>query len=85
MSDTVIDITQHPDSGTGIVFPPNEAGLKKGLERSLKLYEDQSQFKAVQKLGMSKDFSWKVSAMDYEDLYKKVLFGESQSHNPWGR
>ncbi|MDB2499692.1 starch synthase, partial [bacterium] len=69
----------------GIVVTPDEAGLKEGLERSLKLYKDQTRYKAVQKEGMERDFSWKVSAMDYEDLYKKVLFGESQTHNPWGR
>jgi starch synthase len=85
LADTVIDTELHPESGTGIVFPPNESGLKKGLDRSLKLFEDPVQFKAVQQQGMSRDFSWKMSAMDYEDLYKKVLFGESQSHNPWGK
>jgi starch synthase len=85
LADTVVDVDLHPDSGTGIVFTPDEAGLKEGLGRSLKLFEDQARFKAVQKTAMSRNFSWKVSAMDYEDLYKKVLFGESQTHNPWGR
>lgn len=85
LADTVIDVTAHPETGTGIVFTPDEAGLKTGLLESYELYQDQVQFAATQKRGMSRDFSWKMSALDYEDLYKKVLFGESQTHNPWGR
>jgi starch synthase len=85
LADTVTDLDEHPELGTGIVFPPSELGLKKGLERSLELFADDETFKAVRRAGMTRDFSWKLSAMDYEDLYKKVLFGESQTHNPWGR
>jgi starch synthase len=84
LADTVSDVDTHPGSGTGIVFSATEAGVKEGLSRSLKLFENQTLFKSTQKNGMSRDFSWKMAAMDYEDLYKKVLFGESQTHNPWG-
>ncbi len=85
LADTVIDAEEHPEGGTGVVVTPDETGLKEGLASSFKLHKDQTRYKAVQKEGMERDFSWKVSAMDYEDLYKKVLFGESQTHNPWGR
>ncbi len=84
LADTVVDVNVHPDTGTGFVFSPDETGLRDGLNRSLKLYQEPSKFKATQKRGMARDFSWKLSAMDYEELYRKVLFGESQTHNPWG-
>lgn len=80
--DTVIDIDENSEEGTGIVFEPNEAGLKKGLYRSLKLFEDKARLKAIRKRGMARDFSWKIAAIEYEDLYKQVLSGESQAHNP---
>lgn len=84
LADTVVDVNAHPNTGTGFIFSADEAGLKDGLNRSLKVFKDQALYKAVQKRGMSRDFSWKLSAMDYEELYKKVLFGESQTQNPWG-
>jgi starch synthase len=84
LADTVVDVDKDPKHGTGIVFKATEAGLKEGLGRSCKLYENLSLFKSTQKNGMTRDFSWKLAAMEYDDLYKKVLFGESQTHNPWG-
>ena len=82
--DTVVDVDGDTKNGTGIVFKATEVGLKEGLGRSLKLYKKQALFKSTQKNGMKRDFSWKMAAIGYDDLYKKVLFGESQTHNPWG-
>ncbi len=82
LADTVIDAMADPESGTGIMFSPNEGGLKKGLKQSLKLYADRELFRKIQLNAMGCDFSWKLSARDYENLYTEVVFGESQTHNP---
>ncbi len=85
LADTVIDNDEFPRDGTGIVVTPDELGVENGLLRSLKLYVDKPKMEAVQRRGMAKDFSWKNAAKEYEELYVKILFGETQTHNPWGQ
>ncbi len=82
LADTVVDALADPEAGTGIVFSPNETGLRKGLEQSLKLYADAKRFRKIQRKAMARDFSWKLSARDYENLYTELLFGDSQSFSP---
>lgn len=80
--DTVVDALEDPESGTGIVFSPNEKGLGKGLEQSLKLYADAKRYRKIQRNAMARDFSWGISARDYENLYTELLFGDSQTFSP---
>ena len=82
LADTVVDAVDDPKTGTGIVFSPNETGLRNGLEKSLKLFADAKRFRKIQRNGMNRDFSWKVSARDYENLYTELLFGDSQTISP---
>jgi starch synthase len=71
--DTVIDLDENPDSGTGISFPPTPDGLLSGLQRALALYEDKPRLQAVQARGMATDFSWKKASQAYERLYEDAL------------
>lgn len=73
LADTVIDIDQYPDTGTGITFPTHAEGLGHGLKRALKLYADQVQLQAVQVRGMRTDFGWSRTAQAYEDLYDNAI------------
>ncbi len=71
--DTVIDLDADPATGTGIMFPPSEAGLASGLARALKLHADPARYAAAQRCGMTRDFSWSVAAQAYEALYEDAL------------
>lgn len=71
--DTVIDLGENPERGTGITFPATAEGLRSGLDRSLALYADKSRFAEIQRRGMAVDFSWKKAALAYEQLYDSAL------------
>lgn len=71
--DTVSDIDEQPERGTGITFPPTSEGLRAGLMRALELFERKEQFAAVQKHGMARDFSWNNAAAAYENLYRDAI------------
>jgi starch synthase len=71
--DTVVDIDAAPDEGTGIMFPPTQAGFAGGLRRALALYADKAKYAAVQRRAMRRDFSWKKAVAAYEELYANAL------------
>jgi starch synthase len=71
--DTVTDADAEPATGTGLTFPPKEAGLRDALQRSLALFADQPRYAAVQRRGMERDFSWATAAKGYEKLYAESL------------
>ena len=43
------------------------------LITALKLYQDPELWKNIVKNTMTKDFSWKKSALKYKELYKKII------------
>jgi starch synthase len=71
--DTVIDVEDAPQEGTGIMFRPTAAGLAEGLERALALFGDSAALRKVQQRGMRRDFSWRQAAVAYERLYQDAL------------
>ena len=71
--DTVTDVDELPDSGTGLMCAPTAASLRDALDRALKLFADKPRMAAVQKRGMARDFSWKIAAAGYELLYQESL------------
>ncbi len=73
LADTVTDADRDLVQGTGITFPATTEGLADGLQRAMGLYADSGRYAAVQKRGMSRDFSWKISAGAYEQLYHDSL------------
>lgn len=68
--DTVSDIDERPESGTGILFHPDVDAVRTALERSLKLFRTRPLYERVQKRGMAQDFSWRSAAKEYEKLYQ---------------
>ena len=71
--DTVIDLEDHPDTGTGLLFTPTAQGLGWALERSQVLFRDKPRMQATIRRGMQRDFSWAAAAKQYEQLYREAL------------
>ncbi len=66
---TVIDIEQSPETGTGIIVEPDGAGVGAGLVRALALFAAPATLAAVQQRGIRTDFSWDKAAQAYETFY----------------
>jgi starch synthase len=73
LADTVIDIDEHPDIGTGLLCDPTIASLRSSLVRALRLFSDRPRYLAAQRHGMARDFSWKAASAGYERLYQEAL------------
>lgn len=73
LADTVTDVDEQPESGTGIMCAPDARHLRDALQRALVLFADQPRFRAAQRRGMERDFSWSVAAKGYEQLYQESL------------
>ncbi len=74
LADTVMDIDANPERGNGFAFEQYDASLLlKTIERALTAYKDKPRWRAMQERGMSQDFSWKVSAKKYGELYEQAL------------
>ena len=73
LEDTVEDVDPVRGTGTGFKFKKYEsAELLKTIQRALKLYGDQPSWRKIIRNGMSKDFSWEVSAKKYIHLYRSL-------------
>jgi len=74
LDDTVVDLTEDPDHGTGFKFRAfsREAFLD-ALHRAMRLYADPASLDAVRHRAMAADFSWDRAARAYEDLYQAAL------------
>jgi len=72
LADTVIDFGNN-ESGNGIVFDdflPEQ--LLVSMKRAEELFIDKPLFDKVRRSGMSADFSWERSALQYMNIYNKV-------------
>ncbi len=72
--DSVVDIMEHPDSGTGFMFYEYvpEAFLV-SIRSALTFFEDGHKWADIQKRAMAQDFSWDRSARQYIKVYEKAL------------
>ena len=74
LDDTVEDWNPAANSGTGFKFRDYSAGaLWDALQRALDLYRDRGRWRAVQRAGMARDFSWDASAGEYVKVYEKAI------------
>lgn len=73
LRDTVVDLSENTDTGTGVVFEPNNASFKKALEYSLELYADKGVLAAAIQRAMACDFSWDGVTAQYEELYRDSI------------
>lgn len=78
LADTVHDWNEYNtygvDSGTGFSFIKYEPQpLVHAVKRAINDYHNKSVWKKIQTNGMQKDFSWKKSALKYNELYKEAI------------
>lgn len=73
LADTVVDADERPSTGTGLMCEPNAASLRDALQRALVLFADKARFAKVQQRAMGKDFSWRIAAAAYEQMYQESL------------
>jgi starch synthase len=72
--DTVIDAGRSPQRGTGFAFKPyTPAALLGAIDRALAAFAQPARWSAIQRRGMSADFSWQASAQQYVDLYHSAI------------
>ncbi len=73
LADTVQDFEPATGEGTGFVFRPYEAGaLLDAIRRAHHASGDRNIWRALQRRGMSADFSWDSSARKYAAVYEEA-------------
>lgn len=73
LADTVIDATEHPRTGYGFVFENSDSTeMLAAIDRALAIYPQRSRWLTLVKRGMTQDFSWANSAIQYHELYTKA-------------
>lgn len=81
LRETVIDAqpqTLADGTATGFVFDDRSlGGLLAAIDRALALRGDYAAWSALQRNGMSVDFSWRRSAQRYEQVYRALLAARS--------
>ncbi len=76
LDDTVVDYRPGRAGGTGFKFAAySPDALRGALGRALEAYARPEIWKAIQRRGMRKDFSWGRSAGEYVKLYERVASG----------
>jgi starch synthase len=76
LADSVVDCTpQNLAAGTasGFAFAPATGlALLDAVERAVEAYRDPPTWRALQRNGMARDFSWQASAARYAEIYARV-------------
>ncbi len=74
LEDTVVDITEDPERGTGVKFRTfTRQAFLEALRRAVDLHADPAALDVVRRRGMAQDFSWDAAARTYEALYLQVI------------
>ncbi len=74
LRDTITDYWHDRSKSTGFLFKnPSADELAEAIRKALPIYQDKRRWRGLQRRGMKKDFSWKMSAGKYMELYKEML------------
>ena len=77
LADSVCDtsgLSLKNNRATGfVVNNVNSASLLVTIQRAIKIWEDKTTWRKIQKNGMQRDISWDSSANAYLNLYQKTL------------
>ena len=74
LHDTVIDADDHADDGTGIVAPePTPVALLDALHRGVRAHTSSTRRHAIQRRGMTADWSWIGPAREHLQLYGQLI------------
>jgi starch synthase len=73
LADTVVDYQPGRRTATGFVFADySPEAMLEALRRALRLYGEPTKWRALQRAGMRKDYSWDRSAAEYVKIYRRV-------------
>jgi starch synthase len=76
LKDTVIDADRDRRNGTGFVATTNDvAGLVDALYRASRAWKNKARRTAMQRRGMSRDWSWTAPAQEHVELYRSIVNG----------
>jgi len=74
LDDTVDHWNSRTNTGTGFKFWDHSPGaLRASLKQAMDLYHSPEKWRAVQRAGMARDFSWEVSAAEYAKAYERAI------------
>lgn len=74
LADTIIDITENPEKGTGFLMQDLALdSILDGVDRALSFFKDREGMKNAIRNAMRTDFSWDRSALEYIDLYSTLI------------
>jgi starch synthase len=74
LADTVLDAGDGTHDGNGFSFSePTVEAFEATLARALQIYRDGKHWRRLQLRGMGQDFSWRSSALAYQQLYEDAL------------
>jgi starch synthase len=77
LADTVVDATEETladGTATGFTFDDETPeGLLDAVQRAAALYDDRAAWRRLMRRGMTRDFSWTVSAGQYQALYHELV------------
>jgi len=74
LHDTVVDADADRKNGTGFLAATvDTAGMVDALHRAVRAWRHKQRRTAIQKRGMSIDWSWEVPAEDHIALYREIL------------
>lgn len=74
LDNSVLDVMEYPDTGTGFKFYDYEPGaFLDSVKSALDLFKAVHKWIEIQRRAMIEDFSWDRSARQYIEVYEKVL------------
>jgi len=74
LSDTILHIPHKVNKGTGFLFErPYPSVFAKTLKRAFLLFQKSDTWQQIQQNGMQVNFSWKISATKYLEMYNTIL------------
>ena len=80
LADSVSQCETLRGSGTGFLFDdPTSESVAAALEQAIHVYEDRDAWRALQRRGMSEDFSWRATAEHYRELYEEAVAHKNSS------
>jgi starch synthase len=80
LDDTIDPWEQRTKKGTGFKFQEYSGeALLRVIHQAMQLYRDQESWQRLMRNGMSKDFSWRVSAREYLRVYERVRQQNAQA------
>ncbi len=74
LGDTILDLDEHPETATGFLFEEfSSFALAGAFERAVRAFRDVQIWTRLQENGMSRDYSWRASAIHYVETYTAAL------------